>query len=489
MRSYKLTMLLAALCLLLITPIAALAQADTALAYGSSLDGEITDAQPEVNYTFSGAAGDLIVARMMATGDGLDSYLMLLDPSGEQITFDDDDGGSLNSLIGPFSLPADGEYTLVATHCCPGGDYASSGSFVVSVDKVDVQPLADGELLAFELADSQQVRVYAYTATEPQVVWVQTQALSGPGGAVLNVLNLNQDILLYDSRSQDTETVIAPPAPVYFSAPGDYLVTLRQEPAAFDAEAAPVSGSLSASLLPMTALTLGETVSGTLDDANPFAVRSFDVSATQLLSLSGSSEAGTAPYELLVYDPNGIQILFNSTAFADNDSFSYDPFQLTASGTYVAVARRADVGEPLAGTSSTYTYAIGESQTTVLVPGEEVTGQLPIQNETFERVYRLDGVSGQRVRITIRSLDNQYAPGLYIQGPATGDEQAANSSIPGSSNNYSLNLNSTTPGTLTYETVLPATGAYVVRVSNTAAAYGSTAFPGQYGLLIEALDQ
>ncbi|MCA9911509.1 MAG: hypothetical protein KC519_22800 [Anaerolineae bacterium] len=483
MRSYKQTMLLAALCLLLITPMAALAQADTALSYGSSLDGAITDAQPEVRYTFSGAAGDLIVARMMATDTELDSYLILLDPSGEQITFDDDDGGSLNSLIGPFSLPIDGEYTLIATHCCPSGSYNSSGSFVISVNKIDAQPLTADEPLAFDLADAQQVLVYAYTATEPQVVFVQTHDLSVPGGVTLSVLNLSQDMSLYDSN-QELDPSLEPAAPVYLSAPGDYLVTLRQETVAFDAEAAPVSGNLSASVLPMTALTLGESVSGTLDDANPFAVHSFDVSDTQLLSLSGSSESGTAPYELVIYDPTGAPILYNSTAFADDNTFSYDPVQLTESGTYVAIARRTDVG-----TSSTYTYAIGESQTAVLVLGEEVTGELPIQNEVFERVYRLDGISGQRVRITLRSIDNQYAPGIYIQGPATSDAAPDSSSIPGSGNNYNLNLNSSTPGTVTYETVLPATGAYVVRVSNIASAYGSTAFPGHYSLLIEALDQ
>jgi len=469
---------------MLIVPMTALAQTSTPIAYGGSVEGQFTEGVTEIYYTFTGAAGDLIVAHMTASSTPFDSYLILQDPSGAQIAYNDDGGGNLNSMIGPFALPVDGTYTLVATRCCPGNiPSTGEGSFVVSLEQATAEPLTVEQALAFALVDAQQTLVYTFAVTEPGVFWMHLSDLAGTGQVILNVLDLEGNIVLYDSRLVGVESPAPQPAPVYFSQPGNYLATLRIQPASFDnttTEPPSASGTLNAVALSTTPIALSETVTGTLDDAQPFAVYTFDATQDQLLSIEGSSDAGGAPFDLLLYDPNGIQILYNSTS---NDAFSYDPLQITLDGHYVAVARRADNGQtPVDGTSSSYTFTVDLSGTQALISGQEVTGEVPLQNNVYEQVYRYDGVQGQRVRITLRSLDNQYAPGLYVNGPAV---QTTTPNEPNPAN-YNMNINSSTPGTATFEMELPISGVYLFRVANSTMSITSP-FPGRYSLMIEEI--
>lgn len=64
-------------------------------------------------YGFTAAAGDMVTARMTSLDFILDPYLELWGEEGVLIA-DDDGGGSRNSLIDQYTLPADGFYRLLA---------------------------------------------------------------------------------------------------------------------------------------------------------------------------------------------------------------------------------------------------------------------------------------------------------------------------------------------------------------------------------------
>lgn len=83
------------------------------LSYGDTVEGELTDSMPEVDYTFSAAEGDRVVITL--TSNDFDAYLILFDAAGEVIIFDDDGAGNFNSQISAFEIPADGEYTIRAS--------------------------------------------------------------------------------------------------------------------------------------------------------------------------------------------------------------------------------------------------------------------------------------------------------------------------------------------------------------------------------------
>ncbi|MEN9204089.1 MAG: PPC domain-containing protein [Thermostichus sp. DG_1_6_bins_120] len=68
-------------------------------------------------YPISGRAGQVLIASL--TSPDFDAFLQLLDPDGEVITWDDDQGGARDALMIAF-LPRTGTYTLRANTYEPG---------------------------------------------------------------------------------------------------------------------------------------------------------------------------------------------------------------------------------------------------------------------------------------------------------------------------------------------------------------------------------
>ena len=75
----------------------------------------VLNAGSSQQYTFAGNEGDIVSIYMVATEGDLDTYLILLDPSGNIIIEDDDGYGGTDSLINELELPETGLYTIIAT--------------------------------------------------------------------------------------------------------------------------------------------------------------------------------------------------------------------------------------------------------------------------------------------------------------------------------------------------------------------------------------
>ncbi len=90
-------------------------------------------------YTFSGTAGQQIAVSMNSTA--IDSFLFLINPSGQYIT-DNNGGGGLNSRIpatsGFFTLPATGNYTILASSSGAG----ATGAYTLSLTNQTTQNCA-----------------------------------------------------------------------------------------------------------------------------------------------------------------------------------------------------------------------------------------------------------------------------------------------------------------------------------------------------------
>lgn len=105
---------------------------ETTIAYDESVVGDIDNATPQIEYTFEAQEGDRITIQMDTTDGELDPMILLLDPAGVQIAFNDDDPSSDtgNALLQNFEIPADGVYTIVATRFRRESG-TSSGSFIL----------------------------------------------------------------------------------------------------------------------------------------------------------------------------------------------------------------------------------------------------------------------------------------------------------------------------------------------------------------------
>lgn len=95
------------------------AQAERQIGYNESRIDTISNDDPIHEWTFSGSAGDTVSIFMdanAADAGGLDSFLQLSAPDGAIIaTNDDADGFTVNAAIIDVTLPADGDYTIIAS--------------------------------------------------------------------------------------------------------------------------------------------------------------------------------------------------------------------------------------------------------------------------------------------------------------------------------------------------------------------------------------
>jgi hypothetical protein len=93
-----------------------------AIAYGETVEGEITQTTWRQAWTFEGQASEIVSITMIDTSaeDTLDPLVLLTDAEGNIIASNDDDSGSddlapFDSRINAFILPTSGTYTIIAT--------------------------------------------------------------------------------------------------------------------------------------------------------------------------------------------------------------------------------------------------------------------------------------------------------------------------------------------------------------------------------------
>lgn len=95
---------------------AVLIQAAQPIELGAQIAGSITSNQPYDSYSFTAAANDVVSIVMNATSGSLDTYVALLDPSGNVVYFNDDSAaGVTDAALRNSLLPVAGNYTIVAS--------------------------------------------------------------------------------------------------------------------------------------------------------------------------------------------------------------------------------------------------------------------------------------------------------------------------------------------------------------------------------------
>ncbi len=151
----------------------------SALEYGFTIEGTLTSSEPSAFYTFTGEQGDTILITMIGDS-GLDTYLYLYQGTDttNQIASNDDGAGNLNSLIGPFSLPESGTYTIRAT------SYSgqATGSFTLTLERAEVATLEIGESVEGRFTAQRQFLYYQFTGEAGDII-----DLTAEGGAALGV--------------------------------------------------------------------------------------------------------------------------------------------------------------------------------------------------------------------------------------------------------------------------------------------------------------
>jgi formylglycine-generating enzyme required for sulfatase activity len=106
--------------------------------YGQTRVDRLTEDRPVLGYTFTGEEGDSVVITLVS--EDFDTYLTLLDADDNEIASDDDSAGNQDARIGPFPLPAAGDYTIVAqSYEYRNGSGAATGEYSLMLERFETE--------------------------------------------------------------------------------------------------------------------------------------------------------------------------------------------------------------------------------------------------------------------------------------------------------------------------------------------------------------
>lgn len=137
--------------------------------YTQTVDAELTDEELVAYYTFSGQEGDTVIIRLNSSD--FDSYLRLSDAGGELMS-NDDGGGNLNALIGPYVLPATGTYTIAASSL----SQSATGSYTLSLERVELNIIDYGDEVEGELGKNTAAVYFSFEGTSGDVVSIEVDS-------------------------------------------------------------------------------------------------------------------------------------------------------------------------------------------------------------------------------------------------------------------------------------------------------------------------
>jgi hypothetical protein len=150
---------------------------------GETVRGTFSEGAFSQVFTFTAAADDSVTISLQS--DDFDSYLRLNDPSGAEIAYNDDSGGSLNSQIGPILLPMDGVYSIIASSLSG----SSAGDFTLTLNSANLQPVSVGESLTSELTAANGSAYFSLQANAGDTISVSVESSMDTNVAVTDPFN------------------------------------------------------------------------------------------------------------------------------------------------------------------------------------------------------------------------------------------------------------------------------------------------------------
>lgn len=293
--------------------------------------------------TFDGSAGEN--AEISMGSQVGDTYLQLLDPAGNVIAENDDAGRSLNSSL-EADLPADGEYTIVATSFSEQDTFEYELSLNVSAGGgggADLRTIRDDQTRESELDESDPQAGFLRGYYEPvtfdgesgQSVTIDMSSASGDTYLYLYGPDGNRVASNDDYQGLDSQITAT------LDDTGAYTIiaTSFDDGATFDYELSLSTGE-PAEAVDLRSISYGETRDGSIDSGDPesetyrgnYEPVSFDGSSGDNVTIEMTSDDDTY---LILLGPDG-------TIVAENDDYegldSRIETELPSDGSYTIVA-------------------------------------------------------------------------------------------------------------------------------------------------------
>ncbi len=327
-----------------------LSERGSALRYGDSVIGKISDVNPEVYYTFQAEQGDILSIAMARASGALDPFLQVVDGDRFVIAENDDEGlDTRNARLDGLIIERSGTYIIVATRYDD-----SAGSFVLSIEEAENSgtgstrlaplPIAFGETKTARLDHQQYERFYTFAAEMGDIISVSQARASGDLDSYVKLSDSDFNLLVEDDDSAGNQD--ARIADFRIPATGAYHIIATR----FEGEAGKTLGEYQlrlditdkpfADVPPGTVnLNYGTSVSGKISADNEADLYAFYGRQGDVISIAMTRVDGNLDAYLELLD--GAQAVLQSDDDGGNSQNALiNNYALPATGAYYIRARR-----------------------------------------------------------------------------------------------------------------------------------------------------
>ncbi|MBZ0298261.1 MAG: PPC domain-containing protein, partial [Anaerolineae bacterium] len=354
-----------------------LAQPARTIDFGDTISDQLSSNVSAVEYTFTGEQGQFVSITMLQVVD-MDPFLRLLDASGNVLIEDDDSAGSLNAKIGPYRLPTNGSYTIVATSL--SGD--DVGDFTLNLETTVVQRIEYGQTITGTLDTDNPEEEYLFTTAAGDTISIDLESTAFDSYLTLASTNPRMDLTYDDDSGVDRNARIGP---YVLADGGEYNITVSS---VFDPNG---EYTLTLNKVDLTPITLNEALDAQISGGQA-RYFSFEGRAGQVIDVrvDSGNKLDTA---LTVYGPSS-----NEVASADDVDNKVDPSAvnvlLSEDGTYFLAVQpniSRDARTPI-------TVKVAESRVPSLDSGPQ-TVQLDTQGGSH--ILSFTASEGEHVRLRL----------------------------------------------------------------------------------------
>jgi hypothetical protein len=373
-------------------PVAAQGGSVIPLEYGQTVQGTITNEQYEFHYQFAAKGGDLIYISVADISTSFISVTMALTDSNGGVLAEYDGWNAL-PIIGPFEVPADGDYFIDLTRW-GGADGSSTGNFVLALDRAVVSELKPGTPVDGQLAVPAGVQFWTYEGKAGEILSIKTTGI----GLAWMLLDPDGDQVTWagptDDPSDDFELL---------QTDGTYylmLQTVNLDGSAY---------TLNVGVYEPVDLEMDQAVDGVLGADLPGGYYRLHAALGQLLRIEVTSDSPDFDGILSIYNSmGGSEAWAYSSAEADF-VLLIEPWIAPDEGDYyIAVTPDTSIGAEVP-----YQIAVRASNLIPLNLDEAATNTLDADNST--RGYALQGTAGTSVTVSVRQVEGACPPLLSIR--------------------------------------------------------------------------
>ncbi len=355
----------------------------TELTLSETVSSNISKSGEEDIYTFTGTAGQRLYYDGISGQSGINTRL--ISPSGERVL------SSRNSASNrqPFTLVETGTYQLIVD-----GSNGTTGDYSFQLlDTASATDLTLDSTISGSLEPGTKSDIYKFTAEAGQQLSFENKG-TATGGFYRLYSGANQLITSRSLRSNFDLTL-----------PGDGVYFLVLEGSSNDTvnyRFQIVKGTLDDTGEPVgTALTLGETVSSNIGEAEEQDTYIFTGTAGQTLYYDGIS--GDSQIDTRLISPSGVQL------FNNNTSSNRQPFTLLESGTYQLIV------DGSRNTTGDYSFQLLDTASaTDLTLDTTISGSLEPGRETV--LYKFTGTANQKLYLEDKGTESGSSFIIYGSG-------------------------------------------------------------------------